>query len=211
MNIYSIYRITNLTNNKIYIGWTSRDPQLRFEEHQKRHKAPISHAIKKYGVNSFVFEIIYQSIDYVHSREIETHFITDYNSLVEQWGYNQDLGGTGHKRTQATIEKHRAAIKGKKQSVEHVEKRKMVGEKNPMFGRIGDKHPLYGKPTSDMQKQRTSEANSKSFIITYPDGSEKTITNLRQFALDHGLDPANLGTTARIPNRTHKGFKARHA
>ena len=32
--IYSIYLITNLVNNKTYIGWTSRDPYKRFKEHQ---------------------------------------------------------------------------------------------------------------------------------------------------------------------------------
>lgn len=163
MTIYSIYKITNLANNKVYVGWTSRDPQQRFLEHQKRIKSPVSHAINKYGVEGFAFEIIYQSQDYVHSRDIETHFIVEHCSLIEQWGYNQDLGGTGHKRTQATIEKHRAAIKGKKQTAEHVAKRIQKGESNGMYGRTGELHPRHGTIHSEEERQRISEGVRKTF------------------------------------------------
>lgn len=160
MYIYSIYKITNLSNNKVYVGWTSRDPQTRFLEHQKRNKAPISHAIKKYGVECFAFEIIYQSADYVHSRDIETHFIVEHNSLVEQWGYNQDLGGTGHKRTEATIEKHREKMLGRKQSAEHVAKRKVIGERNAMYGKTGDKHHRYGTHHTEETKAKIKAAKA---------------------------------------------------
>lgn len=217
MDIYSIYRITNNVNGKVYVGWTSRDPLIRFEEHQKtlkpkyQDRSAISYAIEKYGVDSFTFEIVYQSYDYDHSREIETHFIIECNSLLEGWGYNIDNGGTGHKRTASTIEKHRAAIKGRKQSAEHVAKRKVCGERNAMFGKTGEKHHRYGKTNTELQKQRTSEANSKSYIITHPDGTKEHITNLRQFALKHNLDPGNLSKVACGIVKQHKGYKAQHA
>lgn len=160
MSIYSIYKITNLSNHKVYVGWTSRDPQLRFEEHQKRNKAYISHAIKKYGVDNFCFEVIYQSLDYEHSRAMETHFIAECNSLVEQHGYNQDAGGTGHKRTEATIEKHREKIKGRKQSAEHIAKRKVQGDRNAMFGKTGEKHHRYGAVHSEETKAKIRAAKA---------------------------------------------------
>ena len=33
--MYSLYKITNLLNNKVYIGVTSRDPEIRFSEHKR--------------------------------------------------------------------------------------------------------------------------------------------------------------------------------
>lgn len=188
MDIYSIYRITNNVNGKVYVGWTSRDPLIRFEEHQKTRKpkyqdrSVISYAIEKYGVDSFTFEIVYQSCDYDHSREIETHFITEYDSLLEGWGYNIDNGGMGHKRTASTIEKHRAAIKGRKQSAEHIAKRRMLSENNPM---------------------------SKTWIVTYPDGREESIIGLTLWAKERGLDPSNLRNTYYGRSNSHKGYKAR--
>ena len=162
MTIYSIYKITNSTNSKVYIGWTSRDPSTRFEEHQKTSKpkyqdrSAVSYAIEKYGVDNFTFDIVYQSYDYEHSRTIEAHFIAENNSLVEQWGYNLDMGGTGHKRTESTIEKHRAAITGKKQSAEHIAKR-FENRVNPMIGRTGEKHPRHGKVWTEEERQKIKD------------------------------------------------------
>jgi len=41
--------------------------------------------------------------------------------------------------------KQSLATKGKKQTPEHIEKRKLLGEKNPMFGKFGELNPMYGK------------------------------------------------------------------
>lgn len=182
MSIYTLYKITNTVNLKTYIGWTSRDPQVRFSEHQKRDTYPINHAIKKYGVDSFTFEIIYQSLDEQHSKEIETHFIVEHNSLVSGWGYNQDIGGTGHKRTEETIQKHREKIRGRKQSADHVAKRKVCGGSNGM---------------------------SKNWIVTFPDGHEEEITGITNFARERGLDPSNLRNTYYGRSSNCKGYKAR--
>lgn len=41
--------------------------------------------------------------------------------------------------------KQSLATKGKKQSKEHIEKRKLLGIKNPMYGKFGELNPMYGK------------------------------------------------------------------
>lgn len=167
--IYSIYLITNLVNNKTYIGWTSRDPYKRYREHQstrtpkRQARSAISCAIEKYGVENFEFFIIYQSKDYNHCRQIETHFIAEHRSHVEQWGYNKDLGGTGHKRSAETIEKHRQKIKGRKQSEEHKKKKgdAIRGEKNGMYGRHGEDNPNYGSTHTSETRLKISIAQKE--------------------------------------------------
>ena len=136
-SIYSIYRITNSTNSKCYIGWTSRNPNKRFKEHLNGNpdEMVISAAVEKYGQDKFYLNIMYQTLDYDHSREMEGFFIGQCNSLTESeggWGYNIDLGGKGHKRSQATIEKHRVKMKDRPQSDEHKKKKAdaIRGEKN---------------------------------------------------------------------------------
>ena len=55
-----IYKITNLLNNKIYIG-QSLNIERRFKEHcykGKESRIPLDLAIQKYGKDNFTFEII---------------------------------------------------------------------------------------------------------------------------------------------------------
>jgi group I intron endonuclease len=61
-----IYKITNLINNKIYIGKTIRTVELRWQEHirdSKTGKTPLYLAMQKYGINNFKIEIINDNID----------------------------------------------------------------------------------------------------------------------------------------------------
>lgn len=63
-----IYKITNLINNKIYIG-KAKDIQKRFERHinasfketDPGYENPIHRAIRKYGTSNFIIEQIDQA------------------------------------------------------------------------------------------------------------------------------------------------------
>ena len=57
-----IYKITNLINNKIYIGKTKKDIETRFKEHLQNAindcQYNLSKAIRKYGIDNFNIEMI---------------------------------------------------------------------------------------------------------------------------------------------------------
>lgn len=89
----AIYKITNLINNKIYIG-QSIHPDKRWTEHKQRAKNhtdnyPIHLAILKYGEENFSFEVLCITEDY---DEEEKRLIQYYNSLTPN-GYNVSSGG----------------------------------------------------------------------------------------------------------------------
>ena len=91
--IKALYKITNLINNKIYIGQTVH-PEKRWWEHCNRAKTnydnyPIHLAINKYGEENFSFEVLEWSEDY-DNRERE--LIQQFNSLSPN-GYNLIEGG----------------------------------------------------------------------------------------------------------------------
>lgn len=92
----AIYKITNLINNKIYIGQTVH-PERRWTEHKQkaRHgqdKFPIHLAINKYGENNFSFEIIEWTDDYNNE---EKRLIRELNTICPN-GYNVSEGGENH-------------------------------------------------------------------------------------------------------------------
>ena len=72
-----IYKITNLVNNKIYIGKTKNDYLSRYKGHIKLAKSnkessqPITLAIRKYGEDNFKVECIdtASSIEELNDKE----------------------------------------------------------------------------------------------------------------------------------------------
>jgi len=81
----------------VYIGFDSSWPK-RKQDHKSSSKYEDNNkfynAIRKYGWDNFVWEIVYQSTDYAHTLNVmEPYFIVEHNSLVD--GYNTDAGGVG--------------------------------------------------------------------------------------------------------------------
>ena len=94
--IYTIYKVTNTLNGKIYIGFTSNYQKrvYRHSYNSKYRKQHLYYSIRKYGLSNFIFEELYQSLDYFHCKNImEPYFIEQYNSLIA--GYNSTKGGEG--------------------------------------------------------------------------------------------------------------------
>lgn len=115
--MYSLYKITNLLNNKVYIGVTNRNPQIRFEEHKRKSsKSYISKAIQLDGVENFIFEILESNIPDDKISQIECEYIQKYNSILP-YGYNADLGGVEyHKHSEEIKKKITESGKGNKNS-----------------------------------------------------------------------------------------------
>lgn len=97
--IIGIYKITNLVNNKKYIG-SSIDCYRRLEYEHKKGKYSselLQRAISKYGINNFVFEVIEcvlsESLNLENKKyliERENYWICFYQSLSRATGYNLD-------------------------------------------------------------------------------------------------------------------------
>ena len=90
-----IYKITNKTNNKCYIG-QSVDIQARWNKHLSTYSlnsAPnyeLYRAMKKYGASQFIFEII-EECRQEELNEKEKYWIEYYDSFNN--GYNMTIGG----------------------------------------------------------------------------------------------------------------------
>lgn len=97
--IHYIYTIVNAVNGKIYVGYTSRkDPAWRWDVHVRDSKIlnrPLYNAMRKYGIENFVFDVIYCSLEGDHTLSVmENHFIKEYHSHIsEKKGYNITWGG----------------------------------------------------------------------------------------------------------------------
>lgn len=90
-----IYKITNQINGKSYIG-QSIDIIGRWNRHRsyaQKEDSPLYYAIRKYGIENFIFEVIEEcSLEALNEREI--YWISYYNTYYD--GYNQTTGGQGN-------------------------------------------------------------------------------------------------------------------
>ena len=104
-----IYKITCLTTNKIYVGqavshilnhkrYRPYGYEGRFRCHiseafstKKNQSHYLNNAIRKYGVEDFVVELI-ECCELADADIRETHYITEFNSLYPN-GYNLKNGG----------------------------------------------------------------------------------------------------------------------
>jgi hypothetical protein len=105
-----IYKITNLTTGKIYVGqavshilnhkrYRPYGHEGRFRCHvseafstKKNQSHYLNNAIRKYGVSDFVVDLI-ECCQIIEANDKEIHYIKHYNSLFP-YGYNLKNGGS---------------------------------------------------------------------------------------------------------------------
>ena len=88
---YIVYKITNLINNKIYIGQTTESLKKRWKRHcgyQLNDKTYLHNTMKKYGIKNFSIEIIDMAKNQEELDEKEYFYIKLYMSDNKDIGYN---------------------------------------------------------------------------------------------------------------------------
>lgn len=124
-----IYKITNLVNNKIYIGQTIHTLKYRFNQHINQNKCTKLHnAIVKYGKENFIIEEI-EKVPQSLLDEREIYWIDFYASTDRNVGYNilkgGKLGSLG--KYKLTSEQIKEIVKLDSEKVSHIEIGKMFG------------------------------------------------------------------------------------
>jgi len=148
--MYIIYKHTNTTNNKSYIGLTSTTLQERFNQHkstakltkEKGNKPFHFHAaLLKYDENVWNSEILDKAYTLVEANEKEKYYIAKCDSYNN--GYNSTEGGDSFPAS---------AHKGFPKSAET---RKKISE-----AQKGEKSVHYGKPMLPQTKEALRKANT---------------------------------------------------
>lgn len=109
-----IYKFTNKLNGKVYIGQTNNiikrkngHKSTALNSKSNDYNLPFHNAIRKYGWESFSFEIL-EEIDDSFGREYlnerEKFFIKKEHSLLSENGYNLTTGGDGCPKIKLTFE-----------------------------------------------------------------------------------------------------------
>ncbi len=215
MDIYIIYRVKNLINGKSYIGFTSKTLEHRKRHHYYHSKYMFGKALQRYPREYWQWEILFQNYDLDYVLNIlEPYYIAKYDTLAPN-GYNICKGGRARfgPHSQETKNKISTALKGKERP-EEIQAKLRILNKGRKLG-----------PCSEITKQKISKAkkgttkltesqiknltniNSRTYLITFPNGTVEKVHNLsafiREYNLTNQLRKVVSGTISQF-----RGFKA---
>ncbi len=199
MNIYTIYRATNTITGLHYIGFTSKTIKQRSNGHKKDtlsgSQAKFHKAIREYGWESFVWDIIYQAKEELPPKKshtckvMEDYFIKEHDSLNN--GYNSAPGGGAW-----------PIMKGEDHplyNVGHTEATKKLLSDNH-HDVSGSNNPMYGKKGRDNPR-------SVKFWAIDPQGNRYEDVGISQFCEKYGLTGPLVSRVFTGGQAHHKGWK----
>jgi len=166
-----IYLTTNKINGKKYIGVDTKNNKYYFGS-----GTAIKHALKKYGTENFIKEIIESSDDIQYLFEKEKYWINYYDAVNSKDFYNMSIGGKGGNMliNDESIKKHK---EGNKKSIKTtIEKRKgktyeeIYGD-NAEKEKEKRKQSLLGKKHNEDRIKINSESHKG--IVTWNKGLTK--------------------------------------
>lgn len=217
--IYSIYLITNIINQKKYVGVTNNFLK-RMREHRGCYNSRhcLYRAIKKYGWKNFLCEIIFQTKDSLYAyKEAESLFIKEYNCNHSEFGYNLTAGGegtSGYIVSEETRKKQSIAKKGRKLSEEHKIKIGNVHRgvifsderRTKISNKLKGNKNFLGKSFTQETIDKLSEQKAKDWKIVSPDGTVVHVHNMRKFCVENNLSPSAISRVMNDLQKHHKGW-----
>lgn len=230
--LFDIYVITNKVNNKHYVGVTCQGVDVRWKAHlasayDSNSQAPIHVAMREFGEDNFVVEVVLSGVTEADGRSKELEYIEKYNSN-EPYGYNTyraGMGGhhhteegrqniskglTGHVFSEERNEKVRQAMREREYKQEwsdklsEVKKGVQAGERNPFYGK---------KHSPELLKQIAETRNQTKFLdveYTKTDSGEvivfSSLRDAAKYVMANGLANTSVDTcVGRISRNCRKG------
>lgn len=172
--MYKVYQITNIINGTKYIGFTSKDINVRFDQHCNRKNCiKMKYAIDKYGKDNFKIEVIANFIDRNDALLFENTAIKIFNTLHPN-GYNLSEGGLAPKMSEETKRKMSKSQMG-------LQKGKIITlEQRLKMSKTRIERGIKLSPESILKMIETKKRNNKGM----PEGFGKKISE-RQMGRDN--------------------------
>lgn len=168
-----IYKITNLINNKIYIGRRSTSKDIE-KDYYMGSGIYLKSAQKKHGIKNFKKDILEIHNDFDTLKEREIFWIKELSCTNQLIGYNlsiksigagvgEDNSFYGKKHTQDTKDKISKINTGRKHSKELVNRLRELRKRENLSQETldrksesvtGNKNPFFGKNHSEESKEK---------------------------------------------------------
>ena len=157
--MFLIYKITNMTNNKMYIGQTSKTINERFTAHIKCANRNVNRylydSMNHYGIEKFNIELIEEVQTKNDADDREKYWINRLTTMTPN-GYNMTIGGGGGNTVASYSDEERTALYAKQ-----AESRKWYSHNEETRKKISESK--IGKELSTEHKNQISETLKKKY------------------------------------------------
>lgn len=239
MKTYTIYKITNRINNKVYIGQTSRKLSHRWADHKRQSTSGkrfhLHEAMLKYGVANFIIEEIEKLGTQLEANQRERYWIQYYDAIEN--GYNICSGPEDHATmgsrswTTLTAEQQQVRTSQMRNGLERWKNSLSLDEKSKVESKRIERiveatnNPEYKEalslrvtawwenmPTNEKEElsKKYSQSKSKKYVVTNPEGEEFKIVGLKQFCDENKLHQGAMNALAKGKGKTYKGWQCRY-
>jgi group I intron endonuclease len=159
-----VYKITNKTTKKCYVGYTIHSVNTRWKQHiarslNKNINVKFDNAIRKYGVSEWNVEILEEGLSVSESKNKERYYIQLFDAYND--GYNSTLGGDGNYGIIMSAEsnqKRSNALKGKKKNYNRMHGKFHTDESKQKISKshLGMKKPWVKWSSEQIEKRALS-------------------------------------------------------
>ena len=206
--MWKIYKATCSISGLSYVGQTKNTVSRRWTAHvrlaQYSDQFLLQKAIRKYGSEPWVVEIIDQCDSAEQANKLEIHYIQKFNTYKH--GYNMTIGG--HHTMPETVQKVWASRdQGLKTTI--LSKMKKGFDLYLANNDHGEKVRIGALTRSSedeaLRRAKISHARMLAYDVVSPDGTKYQTNNLKQFCEEHGLSIQMMQKSDR-KGSTHKGW-----
>ena len=151
----AIYIITNILTAKQYVGITNNLKRRWYVHSKAEGETYLYRAIRKYGLENFIFTHIADAFNSESAKQIEVMLIAEHNTFTPN-GYNGTFGGDGTFGYTHSEESKTKSRESNKKAWSDVALRKSLGEKIS-FAKKGKPSIRKGLPSGRKGIKHTAE------------------------------------------------------
>lgn len=220
-----IYKATNKINGMSYIGQTTQRLKYRKIAHKtkafscKTKDTYFYRAIKKYGFDSFDWQILEHCDSKEELDEMEFHYIKQYNTFKPE-GYNLTFGGEGSVGYRHTNKTRSIMSDASFRSDKHVNRGKCLSKEWRKKISLANTNKIWSiEQRNNYRKARKNKftgkdsKHAKKFVIITPENDSFYIIGLANFSRKYKnglLDFRLLSAVATGKRNHHKNYKCRY-
>lgn len=209
-----VYKITNKINNKCYIGITRKTFRQRYNYRDDWWNAssvnsPLRKAVKKYGSENFIVEILKEVNDLKLLNELEVQYIINFNCMAPN-GYNLTTGGEhNYNVSEQSKIKNREKHLGKPSWNKGLK----TGPNPKLSEKLKGKTPWNkGKKIGPMSKEtilKSSKGHFKAVLQLDSDGNIINEFESVKSTQKYGFNPSQVSLCCKHPHKykTHRNYK----